>query len=259
MDKNSTSYTVIFAAAICLICGIAVASSAVGLREKQELNKVIDRKSKVLAAAGLLPEGKVQAETITQLYEESVTTVVVELASGALAPDIDPATFDIHKAMKDAETSREAPENSAKVRRLPQHSLMYEIKKEGAITALVLPVEGKGLWSTLYGYLALSADTETVQGLIFYEHGETPGLGGEVDNPRWRELWVGRKAFDAEHAPALEVVKGVAGSVQEAPHQVDGLSGATITSRGVTSLLQFWLGEHGYGPTLNRYRSTLKD
>jgi Na+-transporting NADH:ubiquinone oxidoreductase subunit C len=102
--------------------------------------------------------------------------------------------------------------------------------------------------------LALSADTETVQGLIFYQHGETPGLGGEVDNPRWRKLWEGRKPFDDSYVPVIEVLKGSAGSVEEDPHHVDGLSGATITSRGVTSLVQFWLGENGYGPTLAHYR-----
>lgn len=257
MDKNSTLYTVIFAAAVCLICGVAVASSAVGLREQQETNKVVDKKSKVLAAAGLLPEGKVDAATITSLYEENVVPKVFNLKSGAPAEGIDAGTFDLKKAMKDPEMSTDAPENAAKVPRIPENSLVYEIQKDGKIESLVLPVEGKGLWSTLYGFLALSSDTQTVQGLIFYQHGETPGLGGEVDNPNWRQLWVGRKAFDAEFTPALEVLKGPAGSVEEDPHHVDGLSGATITSRGVTNLVQFWLGEHGYGPTLEQYRAGL--
>lgn len=255
MDKNSTGYTVIFAAAVCLVCGVAVASSAVGLRDKQDTNKLIDKKSKVLAAAGLLPEGKVAPATITQLYEEKVIPKVVNLKTGEESTEIDPATFDIQKAMKDPAMSEKAPANSAQVARLPEHSLLYEIQKDGKTETLVLPVEGKGLWSTLYGFLALSSDTETVKGLIFYQHGETPGLGGEVDNPRWRELWVGRKPFDESHKPVIEVIKGAAGSVEDAPHKIDGLSGATITGRGVTHLVQFWLGENGYGPTLERYRS----
>ncbi len=256
MDKNSTSYTVIFAAAVCLLCGVAVASAAVGLRDKQETNKLIDRKSKVLAAAGLLPEGKVPAATISELYEENVVPKVVKLSTGDEASDIDPATFDIQKAMKDPSMSQAAPSNPAQVARLPEHSLLYEIQKDGQTETLVLPVEGKGLWSTLYGFLALSADTETIKGLIFYQHGETPGLGGEVDNPRWRNLWVGRKPFDSEYLPVIQVIKGAAGPVDEAPHAIDGLSGATITGRGVTHLVQFWLGENGYGPTLARYRAS---
>jgi Na+-transporting NADH:ubiquinone oxidoreductase subunit C len=257
MDKNSTLYTVIFAATVCLLCGVAVASSAVGLRDKQQTNKMIDRKSKVLAAAGLLPEEATTAE-IARLYEEHVVPVVVNLETGAPNPEIDPTTFDIRKAVDNPKTTRVAPPNPAKVPRLPINAIVYEIKKdgkEGKTTTLVLPVQGKGLWSTLYGCLALSADTQTIHGLIFYEHGETPGLGGEVDNPRWRQIWVGRKPFNKEGKPVIEVIKGTAGSIEATPHHVDGLSGATITSRGVSHLVQFWLGGDAYGPTLKRYRS----
>lgn len=255
MDKNSTLYTVLFAAAVCLICGIAVASSAVGLRDRQEMNKVIDKKSKVLAAAGLLPDGEIANTEITRLYEAHVVPKLVVLKSGQEVTGENAAEFDLKQAMKDPEHSVAAPENPAKVMRLPEKAVLYEIQSNGKTSALVFPVEGKGLWSTLYGFLALSADTDTVQGLIFYQHGETPGLGGEVDNPRWRALWPGRKPFDQDHLPALEVVKGSAGSVEQDPHHVDGLSGATITSRGVTHLLAFWLGENGFGPTLARYRA----
>lgn len=255
MDKNSTAYTVTFAAIVCLICGVAVAASAVGLREKQETNKLIDKKSKVLAAAGLLPEGKVAQRTIDEIFKNNVVPKAVKLSTGEEAKAVDPTAFDIQKAMRDPATSGAAPENAAKVARLPEHSLVYEIKKDGKLETLVIPVEGKGLWSTLYGFLALSADTETIKGLIFYQHGETPGLGGEVDNPRWRSLWEGRKPFNEDFEPVIEVIKGSAGSVEDAPHQVDGLSGATITGRGVSHLIQFWLGEHGFGPTLTRYRT----
>ena len=90
--------------------------------------------------------------------------------------------------------------------------------------------------------------------MTFYEHKETPGLGGEVDNPRWKALWDGRKAFDAAGVPEIQVVKGLAGSVDDAPHDVDGLAGATMTSRGVTNLLRFWLGEAGFQSYLDRLR-----
>ncbi len=254
MDKNSTGYTVIFAAAVCLLCGAAVAAAAVGLRDKQETNKIVDRKSKVLAAAGLLPEGKVSAQEITELYAKSVVPKVYNLKTGKVAEGVDPTTFDAQAAMKDPATSSAAPANAAKVARLPNNSIVYEIQKDKKTVSLVLPVEGKGLWSTLYGFLALTKDTIGIKGLIFYQHGETPGLGGEVDNPKWQGLWKGRKAFDSSFTPKIQVVKGKAGSVEAAPYDVDGLSGATITSRGVTDLLQFWLGDNGFGPTLAGYR-----
>ena len=138
------------------------------------------------------------------------------------------------------------------MQRIPHNATIYEVRKEGKLEQIILPVEGKGLWSTLYGYLALKDDLNTINGLTFYQHAETPGLGGEVDNPRWKALWPGRKAFGDDGKPAVEVVKGQAGTPEEAPYAVDGLSGATITSRGVTYLIQFWLGDQGFGPYLNR-------
>ena len=152
MDKNSTLYTVIFAASVCLICGVAVASSAVGLRDKQETNKIIDKKSKVLAAAGLLPEQATAAE-ITRLYEENVVPIVVNLKTGAVNQDVDPVTFDLAKAMKEPETSVDAPDNEAKVPRLPMIPSCTRFRNDGKTETLVLPVQGKGLWSTLYGFL----------------------------------------------------------------------------------------------------------
>jgi Na+-transporting NADH:ubiquinone oxidoreductase subunit C len=133
--------------------------------------------------------------------------------------------------------------------------MIYHVMEAGSVARLIIPVEGKGLWSTLYGFLALEKDVDTITGITFYQHGETPGLGGEVDNPKWKALWKGRKAFNADQEPTIEVLKGQAGSVQDAPHHVDGLSGATITSRGVTYLVQFWLGEHGFGPYLAKFRA----
>jgi Na+-transporting NADH:ubiquinone oxidoreductase subunit C len=121
---------------------------------------------------------------------------------------------------------------------------------------IVLPIEGYGLWSTLYGFLAVEADTTTVRGITYYQHGETPGLGGEVDNPAWRAAWIGRKAFDQDFEPAIQVIKGQAGRPEQDPHHVDGLTGATITSRGVTNMMRFWLGPDGFGPYLARFRET---
>jgi Na+-transporting NADH:ubiquinone oxidoreductase subunit C len=127
--------------------------------------------------------------------------------------------------------------------------------KDGELEALIVPISGQGLWSTLYGYIALAPDTNTIRGITFYQHAETPGLGGEVDNPRWKALWVGRKAFDKNGRPAITVKKGRAGPADTDPYNVDGLSGATITSRGVGNLVRFWLGDDGFGPYLKTQRA----
>jgi Na+-transporting NADH:ubiquinone oxidoreductase subunit C len=125
---------------------------------------------------------------------------------------------------------------------------------EGTLDMLVLPIEGKGLWSTMYGFLALDKDLKTVRGLTFYQHGETPGLGGEIDNPRWKALWPDRVAYDEAGEPVIEVIRGRAGTPDEDPHRIDGLSGATITARGVMHTVNFWLGDDGFGPYLETLR-----
>lgn len=253
--QHSVRYIVMFAAAVCVVCSIFVSGAAVLLRDRQAENKVLDMQSKVLAVAGLMKEGDaLAADEIQTRYKENIKPVVVTLKTGQPQPDVDPADFDQQQAKADPERSREAPENQAKVQRVPNEGIVYQLVEDDQVKALIFPIEGKGLWSTLYGFLALEADANEIKGITFYQHGETPGLGGEVDNPSWKDLWPGRKAFGSSWEPKIEVKKGQAGPVAQDPHHVDGLSGATITSRGVTHLVQFWLGEHGYGPYLTQYR-----
>ena len=254
--QHSTGYIVGFAITICLVCALFVAGSAVGLRERQEANILLDRQKKVLTVAGLMEDGaSLPREEIVAVFETSILQKVVDLKTGKINDAIDIASFDQQKAAKDPETSSPAPDNASKVRRLPNNALVFDVVERGELKALILPIEGYGLWGTLYGYIALAPDARTIVGITFYQHKETPGLGGEVDNPRWKALWPGRLAFDDRGNPAISVKKGVAGSIEEDPYNVDGLSGATITSRGVTALVRFWLGEDGFGPYLTAYRA----
>jgi Na+-transporting NADH:ubiquinone oxidoreductase subunit C len=254
--RRSTGYIIGFALAVCLVCSVLVSSSAVSLRDRQEANKVLDRQKKVLGVAGLIQEGQaVEDAEVQRLFGEKIKAQVVKLETGEVSTEIDAATFDQRKARNDPSMSKAAPPNDAKVLRVPAHGLVYQVVEGSEVKLLVLPVEGKGLWSTLYGYLALSPDTNTVQGITFYEHAETPGLGGEVDNPGWKKLWPGRKLRGEGDALKIEVAKGQAGPVESDPYRVDGLSGATLTSRGVTHLLRFWLGDQGWGPYLKKYKA----
>ena len=259
---RSTQYIIGFAAAICLVCGIVVAGSAESLKERQEINKQLDQKKKVLGVVSLYEAGEeLTPDQINQRFADNIQAKLVDLATGqyvdASAEDI--AAFDQRKARQDPARSAAAEANAAQVARVPNQALVYLKVKDGAVQNLVLPIEGKGLWSTLYGYLALESDTNTIAGITFYEHGETPGLGGEVENPNWQALWPGRKAFDESWVPKIAVKKGAAGPVAKDPHNVDGLSGATITGRGVGSLLQFWLANERFGAYLANFRNqTLK-
>ncbi|MBN2718126.1 MAG: Na(+)-translocating NADH-quinone reductase subunit C [Deltaproteobacteria bacterium] len=252
--KHGTAYTMGFAAAVCLVCSIFVCLSAVALKDRQDHNKKLDEQKNVLKAAGLLaPDEEVTAAKVAELYK-SIEALVIDVKTGKVVEGVDPTSLDMRAALADKDLSYKAPENAAKVLRIPSQAVVYKVLENGAPAMIILPVNGKGLWSTLYGFLALDVDTTTVRGVSFYEHGETPGLGGEIENPKWTALWKGRKVFDGNFTPAFKVIKGAAGTPEADPHAVDGLSGATLTGNGVTALVNFWIGENGFGPFLEDIR-----
>jgi Na+-transporting NADH:ubiquinone oxidoreductase subunit C len=252
-SNDSTSKTLIVAFSLSIVCAIFVSAATVMLKPVQEVNKALDRKRNILAAAGMLEEGKSVDEQFSQ-----VSTRIVDLRTGKFVEDVDPQKYDQRKAAKDPSQSDKLSDDQdiARIFRREHYSVVYVVESStGEIDKVILPVRGYGLWSTLYGFIALEADANTVAGLGFYEQGETPGLGGEVDNPRWKALWPGKEVYrDGEVAVGL--IKGAVDPTgNNAPWQVDGLAGATLTSRGVTHLLHFWLGENGFEPFLNNLRN----
>ncbi len=265
MNKSSVGYIFGFCVAVCLVCAVVVSLSAVGLKEQQDENKRIDRQKKVLVVAGLLEEGsQASASEISALFQKRIKAVMIDLKTGTVDADATKtvADYDQIKASKDPALSKAVDKNRAGVPRVPNHAVVFLVSKDDIVEGAdvtdpeqyILPVEGKGLWSTLYGYVSLGRDLNEIKGLTFYQHAETPGLGGEVDNPSWKAKWPGRKAYSPDGKIAIKVKKGTAGSVADDPHQVDGLAGATITSNGVTYLLKFWLGENGFGPYLKNLK-----
>jgi Na+-transporting NADH:ubiquinone oxidoreductase subunit C len=253
MQQDSTAYTFMFAAGICLVCSLFVSGAAVALKDKQEANKVLDRQKKVLTVAGLIEDGASPDPTkVESLFTENIEAKLVDFDSGTYAEG-DARTYDQRKAASDPEQSEEAPPNEAKVKRIPEKAVVYCVKKGGGCDQYILPIQGAGLWSTLYGYLSVDSDGNTIRGITFYEHGETPGLGGEVDNPKWKASWNGRKIGGDE--VKIHVKKGKAGSAAEDPYAVDGLLGAMFMSNGVTHALAFWLGDEAFGPYLENIKS----
>ncbi|MCG8459800.1 MAG: Na(+)-translocating NADH-quinone reductase subunit C [Holophagales bacterium] len=252
----SVRYVVLFSLAVCGVCAVFVSSLAVALAERQDVNRLLDKKKNVLMAAGLLKPGETISPEEVEGRFASFEPVVIDLETGEELTDVDPSTFDQQRAKKDPSQSSVAPPNNAGVQRVPDRALVYKaFAEDGSLEMLIVPVEGYGLWSTLLGFLALDNDLQTVEGLAYYDHKETPGLGGEVDNPNWRAVWKGRQVFGANGEVAIEVIKGAAGPVEQDPHSIDGLAGATITARGVTNMMHFWLGEQGFGPYLEGLRS----
>jgi Na+-transporting NADH:ubiquinone oxidoreductase subunit C len=257
VQVDSPRYTMLFAAAVCVVCSLAVAASTVLLQERQRANQFLYLQKNVLQATGLTPAGaRVANDEVVRLFEERVRVRLVDLRTGEYVehPDGDPRRYDQRRARSDPAQSRAAPPNPAQIKRLPNLATIYLVVEDEQPVQVVIPIEGIGLYGTLYGFLALDRDIKTVRGLAFYENRETPGLGGEVDNPKWRALWPGRKAFDEQWLPRIALAKGPAGPPDQDPHRVDGLSGATITSNGVSRMLAFWLGEQGFGPYLKKLR-----
>ena len=262
MQHNSVRYIVLFAGAVCVLCSLLVSTAAVLLKDRQEANELLDKQEKVLEVSGLLEDGeRPSKDEVTKIFKERITMRLIDLDTDARAADdvgIDPAAYDQLAASKDPDMSAAVPSNFARVRRVPRYAVVYEVFKDTENKELdlrVIPIEGMGLWGTMYGFLALDNDGVTIRGLTFYKTKETPGLGKEVEYPSWQKKWPGRKVFDENWEVAIEVIKGVAGPPADAPHEVDGLSGATITSKGVTYLLRFWFGEEGYGPYLAQLRA----
>ncbi len=265
-QRDSLSYTVGVAAVLCVVCSLAVSAAAVILKPYQEANEQLNQQKNILDATGLAlgeygkPASELSREQIKELYGW-ISEKLVTLETGEYNTDLDIKTYDPLEALqKDEERiviADQAPEFNPGELYREKVGKVYFVKRPGEsnIRQVVLPVYGKGLWGTLRGYLAVKSDLKTVQGLTFYQHKETPGLGGEVDNPSWKAQWTGRKLFDENGKPAALVFKGPA--PPENPYAVDGLSGATITSRGVTSLVNYWISDDGYGPFLEKFQSEI--
>ena len=259
MSMDSPRKTVLVALAVCLVCSVLVSSAAVGLRRIQEKNREQDQLKNILIAGDVLDNKK----DIRELYDEYIQAGIVELRTGKILAKgeynkvLNPEKFEIKIVAKNPEYSRklDAEEDLAQIGQQPNYMVIYWVKVQGQKTKLILPLFGKGLWSTMYGLIALDQDLTTVRGFTFYEHGETPGLGGEVDNPAWKRSWIGKKVYDQSGKLQIEVIKGkVNPADSQAQYQVDGLSGATLTTRGINNLVQFWLSENGYGPFIARQR-----
>lgn len=253
LPNDSTKKTFVMATLVCLVCAVFVSVAAVALKPVQIANKSLDKKKNILAVAGLYEPGA----DVDKLFEQ-IEVKLVDLTTGEYVEGIDPVAYDQRKAAKDPKGNVKIAKDDdiASIRTRAKYTPVYQVKDGDAIKMMILPMHGYGLWSTLYGFLALESDANTIVGLGFYEHAETPGLGGEVDNPRWKALWKGKQAYGDEGKVRIDIVKGNVGpDTPNAEYKVDALAGATLTSRGVANMLHFWLGENGYKKYLSKFQA----
>ena len=246
---DSVGKTIFVAVSLCLVASMVVSAVSVSLRDVQEVNKLKDKQVNILQVAGVYEPGIDVVDAFGEFEPH-----ILELSTGTFTDQFDPATFDDREAADNPETSVELVEDPAGIVRKANFVTVYLLRKEdGSLDKVILPIHGYGLWSTLYGFIALESNGNDIFGLQFYSHAETPGLGAEVDNPRWKALWKGKKLKDENDVLQISVTKTAPPAGKD--YHVDALSGATLTSVGVDNLVKFWLGEEGYTPFLNRLKA----
>ena len=269
MGNDSLEKTIAIAVALCLVCAVLVSFGAVALKPLQIYNKNLDMKKNILEVAGLMEE----STDIDAAFAEKIEAKLVNLETGEYDESQNADDYDQRKATKDPALSVAIPKDKdiAHVRAKAKLAKVFLVKEGGNIKSIILPVSGYGLWSTLYGFLSLDPDGQTVQSINFYDQAETPGLGGEVVNPKWRALWKGKKVYAESDQPSLDKgsIEGadvgepalalIKGSVDTgkmgAEYQVDGLAGATLTSNGVTNLVRYWMSKEGFARYLSKVRT----
>lgn len=252
LPNDNIVKTIVVALMLCLFCSVIVSTAATVLKPKQVANKLLDKKRNILSVAGLdLSTGSVD-ELFSQIEEK-----IVDLETGQYTDAVDLATFDQRKASKDPayRVALDKDEDIAQIGGYSKYANVYLVKDGDRVSKYILPVKGYALWSTMYGFICLEADANTACNISFYEHAETPGLGGEIDNKKWQATWAGKQIADSAGVPKLHLIKGqVNSAMPDAEYKIDGLAGATLTSIGVTNMVQFWLGENGFGPYLKNVR-----
>ncbi|WP_299922589.1 Na(+)-translocating NADH-quinone reductase subunit C [uncultured Pelagimonas sp.] len=247
---DSVGKTIFVAVTLCLVASMVVSAAAVALRPVQEANQLNDKRVNILQVAGVYNPEVPVAEAFAAFEPH-----VLDLATAEYSDQFDIDTFDALAASGDASVMRVLEDDPAGLGgQMQAYRMVYLLRDEtGALDKVILPIEGYGLWSTLYGFIALEENGNDIFGLQFYQHGETPGLGAEVDNPRWKALWNGKQLFSEDGALAITVAK--AAPPAGAEHHIDALAGATLTTVGVDNLVRFWMGEAGYGAFLERLKA----
>jgi len=224
---------------VALVCSLAVSVTSVGLRERREGHRDEKRMRAVLEAAGVL-----DPDVPVEIAARRVETRTLDLRTGQY---VDPGEVDRTQTV-----ALPPGEDPADLEKRERYVDVHLVREAGRVTCIVLPVRGMG-WSMMHGFVGLDRDLATIRGFVVHRHEETPGLGAEVENPRWKQKWVGKRLFDREGRYRFELRPASAEAKPgEEPYTVDGLTGASVTTGGVERLLRFWFGERGYAPYLRR-------
>jgi Na+-transporting NADH:ubiquinone oxidoreductase subunit C len=256
--QDSTLRTFIVIGVLCLVCSLLVCVSVVALKDLQSKAMNVDREKSILAAAQI----EFTDSNVSQVYADNIEARLLDLNSGDFVLDqneiskivgtgtVDGYNFVSASKLAESNISIPADKDLAKIRVRAKYMPVYLVKSAGGYSSIILPFYGQGLWSTMYGYLSVATDGNTIRGVKYYSHGETPGLGAEIENPAFTATWVNKKLFNEAGDVAFKVTK----KVEKPEYEIDALSGATLTSNGVSTSVEYWASSNGYGPFLQKVK-----
>lgn len=254
LNKDSVFGTFVVIIVFCLVCSVLVSTAVVALDPFKKAAIINDRQISILRVSGFDIEG-----SVAQTYDKHIDANLLDLASGEFVADrkAEADGYNFASLAKQPATSEAIPADVdyAGIRTRAQFMPVYLSKDEnGNVVRVILPIYGQALWSTAYGYVALSPDGNTIEGVTFYSHGETPGLGGEIDNPRWQSLWYGKKLVREDGTYGFNITKTPDNVGEGKDFDVDSLSGATLTARGINNSVHYWM-DVAYKPFLDNLRT----
>jgi Na+-transporting NADH:ubiquinone oxidoreductase subunit C len=249
MTNDSPQKALLVVLGVALVCSILVSVAAITLQPIQQLNQLAERSRNIVALTGLVPAGAALTDDDILATVEKLDIRVVNIDTGDFDNSIDPAEFNQRAAANDPALSTAIPasEDLARLGRRSRFAIVYLVWQDTKLERIIVPIHGQGMWSTLFGYIALEANLNTIAAVSFYEQAETAGLGDQITRPDWQTQWQGRELFNNRGELRFRIGPGsIDPGSAAARHQVDALSGATVTGDAVTRLVAYWFGPHGY-------------
>jgi len=258
MNNDSPQKALLVVFSVALVCSILVSVASVTLKPIQERNQLVERSRNVIALTGLVEPGvALSSDEILELIDQ-LDIRALNVDTGEFVTDIDPVKFDARAAANNIEMSVAIPPelDSASLGRRSSYEVVYLVWDGDSFSRVILPIVGQGMWSTIYGYIAIESDLSTIAAVSFYEQTETAGLGDQIMESDWQAQWQGRRLFDDKGTFRFRTGPGVIKPDSPgATYQVDSLSGATVTSDAVTRMIAYWFGPNGYLAFLKQLRS----
>ncbi len=252
MSNDSILKTFLVVFLLCVVCSVLVCMAALVRIDREAYNQLLETRSTVLAAGGY--EDQLAAGASADELFANFEMKVINLDTGEIATEINPEEFNPKAVMDNPDMVVAIPAafDIANIKQRPKFVRVFIDKNNGQV---VLPISGPGMWGVMNAYIGVEKDGSTVNGLKFYQHSETPGLGAEIEKPKFLNQWVGKKLYGNSGNLAIKVVKNgrYDPKAADAQNTIDGLAGATVTGDKVQAMVQYWFSDHGYGKFLAKY------